>query len=208
MRWALLAMGLLTACGAAVTTNSVEAPDATVRAYAAALRAGDAAAIRELMTAETQARVSEAEVARLLEENREELRERAQQAEAALEGGVSTRAAVRLVDGEVAVLGLEAGHWRIVGGVLDAPALLTPEDAVRSLRMFLRRRSLPGLLRVLAHGPRADLEAEVARFLDDTEDELDWETEVHDNEAFVRTSAGRVIHLVREAGEWRVADVE
>ncbi len=201
-------MGVLTGCGAASSGTSVAEPDETVRAYASALRTGDAAALRGLMSSEFRTQVTEADLTRLLEENREELRERAQQAEAALDEGIATRAAIRLGDGELAVLDMEQDQWRIIGGVLDAPALRTPEDAVRSLRRSLRRRSLSGLLRVLAHGPRADIETEVARFLDDTEDELDWETEIQGNVAFVRSSTGRVIRLVREAGEWRVADVE
>ncbi len=206
MRWAVLAMGLVTACGAA-SNRSVEGPEPTIQALAAALRAGDARALYELMSDESRAHLSQAEVARLLDENRQELLERAQQVEAALARGVPTRATVRLSDGELAVLERERAEWTIVGGVLDAPALLTPEDAVLSLRRALRRRSLRGVLRVLARGPRADLESEFRDFLDDTEDELDMEIEVRGDEAVVRWSTGREVRLVREAGEWRVADV-
>ena len=96
---------------------------------------------------------------------------------------------------------------RIDGGILDAPALRTPEDAVRSLRRALARRSLPSLERVLARQPRADLEAEIERILDETADDLDHEVEIRGNRARVRLTGGREILLAREAGEWRIVEI-
>ena len=197
-------LGLLMGCA---TTGSVQGPDALVEQVAQALRDGDAATLHRL-AGEESSELSEDDIARLLEENREELAERADQLDAQRQQGVQSRATVRLPGGELAVLTLEGGQWKIVGGVIDAPTLQTPLDTVRSLRRALARRSFRGVLRVLAHGPRAEIDAEIERFLEDTEDELDLEAEVRGNEAFVRSSNGRVIHLVREAGEWRVADIE
>jgi hypothetical protein len=79
---------------------------------------------------------------------------------------------------------------------------------VRALRRSLMRKSLPGVLRVLSRQPRADIEAELARILEETEDELDLEVEVRGNRARVRTTGGREITLVREAGEWRISAIE
>ncbi len=92
--------------------------------------------------------------------------------------------------------------------MLDAPALLTPQDAVLALRHALQRRDLAAVLRVLARPTRAELEAEIRGFIESTDDALDLEVEIQGNEARVRTTGGRVVRLVREAGEWRVRDVE
>jgi hypothetical protein len=106
------------------------------------------------------------------------------------------------------LLVLEERGWTIDSGVLDAPVLRTPRDAVLALRQALQERNLRAIERVLARDTRAELEAEIDRFLGETADELDLEYEVRGNKAVVRTSSGREVQLVREAGEWRVRDVE
>ena len=194
----------LAGCGSAVV---VEGPGPTVEAYARAVRARDAEAVHALMDADSRETVDTQEVARLLAENQIELSERAEIAQQQLEG-IESRATVRLPSGELAVLTLEDGEWKLLGGVLDAPALQTPEDAIRAMRHALQRQSMSGVLRVLARSPRSQLEAEVERFLEDTEDELDYDVEIEANEALIRASNGRMIRLVREAGEWRIVDIE
>lgn len=195
---------LLAACASA--TPAPVGPESTVQAWADGLRAKDAEAIWALLDPATRQRVSVGEVARLLEQNEAELHARAEQL--AVVEDLESRAVVPLPSGEQAVLMLEGGEWRLVGGVLGAPALTTPEDAVRALRRALARGRADGVLELLARAPRAALRAEIARFLADTEDELDWETTVQGNEARVQTSGARVIRLVREAGEWRIVDVQ
>lgn len=192
-------------CGA---TATVPAPEAAVHSYLVAIRAGDAEALHALLDAETRALVSPEELASAMTDNEAELTEQATAIEAALERGADAQARVPLGDGERAVLVIEEGRWRLLGGVLDAPALRTPRDAVLALRRALLRRSMRGVSRVLAREPRAELEAEIVQFLDDTEDELDLEYEVRGSVATVRTSSGREVHLIREAGEWRVVEVE
>jgi len=158
-----------------------------------------------LLDEDTQQQVTEEDLATLLEENAEELRERS--AEIAPER-VQTRAVVELPTGESTVLSLEGEAWKIDGGVLGAPALVTPEDAIRSLRRALIRRGLRDVLAVFARSLRGEVEAEVRRFLEETADELDYETEVQGSAAIVRTSGGRIVRLTREAGEWRIVDFE
>ena len=103
---------------------------------------------------------------------------------------------------------LEEGRWFIDGGVISAPGLRSPMATVRAFRRALQRRSLPGVERVLARQPRAEVEDEIARILDETEDELDLEVEIRGNRARVRTTGGREITLVREAGEWRIVAID
>jgi hypothetical protein len=201
-----LTLGLLGACTSPAT---IAGPEATLRAYTEALREGDARKAYGLLDPDTREAVSFERFARTFEENRAELQEQARQVEDAVRSGeVQSRAAVELAEAETAVLTLEEGRWTILGGVLDAPALQTPRDAVLALRHAVQRRSLRGLMRVLAREPRAGLEDERRRFLDETADPLDLEVDIQGNRARVRLTGGRVILLVREAGEWRVVDVE
>ena len=196
-------------CSTACGVGTVAGPEPTLRAYTAALRSGDARAAYALLDPDTRKTVSLEAFSSSFTDNGVELQEQADHIDNAVRANdIDSRAAVPLEEGETAVLTLEEGRWTIVGGVLDAPALQTPQDAVLALRHAVRRRSLRGLLRVLAREPRAGLEDERRRFLDETADPLDLEVDIQGNRARVRLTGGRVLLLVREAGEWRVLDLE
>lgn len=196
----------LAGCGG--TGERVEPPGQAVRDYVAAVRAGDARAAYDLLDEDTQAEVSFEEFRRLMDDNREELTDQAGELERLASAGIEARARVPLESGETVALVLENGKWVIDGGALDAPALRTPRDAILSLRRALQRRSFRGVQRVLARQPRAELEAEIERLLEDTADERDLRIEVQGSRARVITTSGREITLVREAGEWRVSTIE
>ena len=205
----LLVPLVLLSFGCGGPTGTVAGPEATLDAYTAAVRAGDARRVYELLDPETREAVPYETFAATFEANQVELREQADAVEDAVKADdVRSRAEVELREGETAVLTLEGGRWTLLGGVLDAPALQTPLDAVLALRHAVRRRSLRGLMRVLAREARAGLDDERRRFLEETADPLDLEVEIQGNEARVRLTGGRVIRLTREAGEWRVVDVE
>jgi len=192
-------------CGA---TPGAGLPASAAQRYVQALRVGDAAAAHALLDEETRARVSVGELERLMQQNAAELGEQADAIAQSLEDEeIAATARVPYGEGGIVVLELERSRWKILGGVLDAPALRTPRDAVLSLRHALVRRSLPGVLRVLSRDGRSELEAEIQSFLDETEDELALDYEISGNHARVRTSGGAVIVLIREAGEWRVQEV-
>lgn len=205
---ALVAMTALTlACGGGPTR--VAGPEATLEAYTRALRAGDSRAAYDLLDPETREAIAYEEFEATFESNQAELREQADQVEDAVKADeVASRAEVPLREGEKAILTLEDGRWTLLGGVLDAPALQTPLDAVAALRHAIQRRSLRGLMRVLSREARAGLDDERRRFLEETADPLDLEVEIQGNEARVRLTGGRLLRLRREAGEWRVVDVE
>jgi hypothetical protein len=170
----------------------------------AALEAGDAARAYGLLDETTRGEVTQEQFATLLEENRAELVAQAAQLK---QGRVLTHALVRIKNGERVGLVLEDGRWVIEGGVADAAAMRTPQDTIHALRRALARRSLAGLQRVLARQQRAEIEAEIQQFLEDTEDELDLDVEVRGDNAVVRTSGGRAVFMTREAGEWRVVEI-
>lgn len=186
----------------------VEDPAGTVHRYAAALEAGDREAAWALLDEETRRARTEAEHAALMEENAAELAAQGRALARASEGeALEARARLPLRSGEVVVLVLEDGAWRIDGGVLDAAGLATPRDAVAAFRRALMRRDLSGIERVLARQTRAEWEEEVRRLVDSLGDPDDLEIDVQGNSARVRTTGGGAIELVRESGEWRVVDV-
>lgn len=203
MAGCVLAGCVLAGCGGAQRERG---PERVLRQYVAAISSGDAQAAYELLDEETRATVSLEDFRALLSENQRELSDQLSDVEQNLVAGIVPEARVRTSAGLSVLLQHEEGRWRLAGGVLDAPVLRNPRDAVLALRWALERRSLHGIERVLARPLRAEIEAEIERLLADTEDELDLDYQIRGNRATVRTSSGREILLIREAGEWRVLD--
>jgi hypothetical protein len=160
-----------------------------------------------LLDDEARGRMTYERFEELHRDNRSEVGEEAGRLDAAAARGVPARARVGLVTGEDVVLVMEDGEWQIEGGVVAAPVLRTPQDAVAALRQALLRRSLPGLSRVLGRQARAEIETEIARLVEGTGDPLDLRIEIQGNSALVRLAGGGEIVLVREAGEWHVAEI-
>jgi hypothetical protein len=195
--------------GGCARPGALPGPEDTVRRYVDAVRADDAQAAYDLLDPATRAEVPFDRFAAAMRENRPELLDQAAALEEALaQREVRPRARARLPGGESVTLVEEADGWRVESGVAQLPVLETPRDAVLALRRALLRRSLPDVQRVLSRATRDELEADIQRLLDETADELDLEYEVEGDQAQVRTSGGRQIHLIREAGEWRVVDVQ
>jgi hypothetical protein len=204
--FALLGFVACVALGCGSASTAIERPAATLVSYAQAVRDNDAEAAYALLDDEVREDVSLEDVERLMNENRAELADQAAEVRA-LAGDVEAEATVTLESGETVRLVLENGEWAIDGNVLGAPALRTPRDTVLALRRALQRRSLAGVERVLARQPRAEIAAEIERIVEETADELDLDVEMRGNRAVVKTTGGREIELVREAGEWKIVAI-
>lgn len=194
-------MSLVSGCAAQAVDPG---PEVAIARWAEALERRDAEAVHALLDDETRRARTVEDVRERLEANPAEVEEHVT---AVRTTEPRARAVVRLADDERVTLHREEGHWRVSGALLGVPTPTTPEDAVRALRRALQHPALEGVLAVLARRPRAGIVAEVERFLEDTTDELAWRTELAGNDATVRTAGGWTIRLVRESGEWRVADV-
>jgi hypothetical protein len=189
-------------CGAAVLPD----PHTAARAFAEAVQSGEAARVYALLDEDTRNAVTEAEVATLLAANGRDLTALA----AALterSAGVSPTARVDLGHGDEATLVVEGEGFRIDGGAIALVTLSTPEQAVRALRSALQQGDLRAVLRVLSRDTRTDIETELERVLEETEDALDIEVAESGDEAVVRLTGGRTLHLLREDGEWHVIDL-
>lgn len=193
-------------CGAAAASGG--APSETLIAYADAVEHGDVERAYALSSTETRSAMSLETFRERMRENHDELVAEAIALKARAADATRARAELHLTNGETVTLSLEDGEWSIEGGVIDAPALRTPRDAVVAFRQALVRRDMAGVLRVLDRQRRAQISAQVARVVESTSDEADMQVEVDGDQAVVHLTDGGQIQLVREGGEWHVVDVE
>jgi limonene-1,2-epoxide hydrolase len=196
---------LVASCAGA--PSAVPSPSHTVQRFVQAVRSDDATSAYELLGAEAREKKGRDRFDALWKENRQELLELADKLER-VAGQPVARARQPLAGEQVVVLVLEQGRWYVEGGVLDALALRTPLDAVAAFRLALQRRDLESLLRVLSRSRRVAWEAALDSAVEQTGDPLDLEVEIRGDLATVRTTGGGAIHLQREAGRWKVTDVE
>jgi hypothetical protein len=194
VRWVLAGWVALVGCGAQARVE----PRATIHALTTGLRQRDEAALATLVGRPS------AELAPPLADAPEELAALADRVDAA---PLEESALVYVVSGERVRLVREDGAWRIDRGVLGAPSLARPEDAVRALHDALARARWADLAAVLASVPRAELEDEARRWLEGTRDPDALEISVDGETATARTPTGGTIDLVREAGEWRITEL-
>lgn len=186
---------------------ALPAPDATLRAYAAAAERGDAAALSSLLTDESRKSLGRSGVERALADGKVEL---ADQARDVKKGGWTLKATarVRYADGEDATLVLEDGAFRVASAEALPTAARTPVDALTAFRRVLSRRSYAGLLRVLSRETRAAMERDLSAIVDGLERPDALDVRVKGDEAQVELAGGHLVKLRREGGIWRIEDFD
>jgi hypothetical protein len=203
--WLAACAGLLTfvACGGAPVPD----PKLAARAYADAVRRGDAQRLYELLTPRAQQALGRDGTARLLSESRGEL-DRTARAVGSPRARVEAIAEARFNDGESARLVLESGRF-----LLDATTLLparprTPSEALSGLRRALSRRSYPALMALLAADSGAAIESDLGALVTALEHPETLDIQVNGDAAEVQVPSGHVVRLKREGGIWRVLDFD
>jgi hypothetical protein len=182
-------------------------PQATVTAYAAAARDGDAEAIHSMLTSESQRALGLEGTRRLVADSAAELA-RQGEALASDEVRIETSAVMRFADGERATLVVEDGTFKLMAaGVLPAGAR-TPTDALAELRQALARRSYASLLRVLDEESRGALEEDLRALVVGLEEPDTLDVKVVGDAAEVTLPGGHWVKLKREAGTWKVEDFD
>ena len=194
VRRVAIAFGAAISLGCGAHADTVR-PDATIEALTAALRSGDAVGLASA-TGRTEADVGASQ-----SRNAAELHALG---ETLARASVESSARVTLVDGGALVLVREGESWRVDRGVLGRPALSRPVDAVIAFHDALARARVEGVLGVLARVPRAELEAELTRWIEGTADPDAIEISVQGETAIAITPTGERLDLVRESGQWRV----
>ena len=186
---------------------ALPAPDATLRAYAAAAERGDAGALSGLLTQESKQSLGRSGLERALTDGKVEL---AEQARAVKKGDWTLKATarVRYADGEDATLVLEDGAFRVASAEALPTAARTPVDALTAFRRVLSRRSYAGLLRVLSRETRAAMERDLSAIVDGLERPDALDVRVKGDEAQVELAGGHLVKLRREGGIWRIEDFD
>ena len=181
-------------------------PEDAARAYEEALRQGDAAAVRALLSQQAQATYSEEDVRALLQRDGKELHARAAACvdpNAEVEATATVRG-----DGDAELeLSLEDGTFHIDSDGALFPRPTTPEAAARALRAALESGRIERVERAMSGERRAGLEERRAALLESLS-ELDRASiRVSDHRAVVELPDGQMIELVEERGVWRVEAV-
>jgi hypothetical protein len=148
---AVLAIGMLTACGSALVQQG---PSDTLRAYSQALEQGRVEDAYRLLSDEAKRTLSLDAFRRAVKENPQDVAEIAQALSRPASDPVVT-ATVTVPNGDELVLVYEGGRWRIDASAVDLYGQATPRQAIMGfLRAFERRRSDV----VLRYVPDADRE--------------------------------------------------
>ncbi len=194
-----------TGLGGCTRQVAMPEPDPVVDAYAAAVQQGNADAIYQMMSSESRRATSRDDIARVLTEQREELRQHATQI-ASKQRVLSARADVRYDDGEVVSLDLDSGQFKVTAADALPAAARTPAQALSQLRGVLARRSYAGLLRVLSPRTRAALEQDLRTLVEGLSEPDSLQIDVVGDAATVIVPGGHQVKLRREDGVWHVDD--
>ncbi len=182
-------------------------PDVALKEYQQAVARRDAAAVHAMLDADARAALSVQDVKRLLEGTGPQLDERAK-ALSATSARVDTTAEVTYSDGEVSVLNLEDGRFRVTGAGGLPGWGATPAQALGELRRALQRRSYSAMSAVLSSDSRRDLEQELKGLIDGLSRPEALDIDVDGDRAVVTTPSGHVVQLRREDGVWKVRDFD
>lgn len=180
-------------------------PRAAAERFARAAERGDADAVYSMLTQRDQVRYGRAGTRRLVAEASAELGRLGRQIRSP-GVRVEARAEVLHSDGDVSVLELEDGQFK-VGAAAGLPSnARTPEAALGDLRQALVRRSYAALLRVLSRDTRGAVESDVRTLVNGLEHPETLHVKVTGDAAEVEIAGGHVVRLKREGGVWRVDD--
>jgi hypothetical protein len=201
--WLVAISGLVAGCGGATLPDPREA----ARAYAAAVKRGDADAVHSLLTREAQRGLGREGSRRLVVSERAELD---RQARSLLEGelAVEATATIPLADGSNVELTLEEQGFRVAAAETLPSAARTPSEALEGLRRALGRRSYSALLRVLSAESRGAIESDMRSLVSGLADPASLDVRVNGDRAEVEIPGGHAVTLKREGGVWRVDDVK
>lgn len=180
-------------------------PRAAAERFAQAAERGDSDAVYSMLTHRDQVRYGREGTRRLVGQSSAELRTLGRQIRSA-DTRVEARAEILHSDGDLAVLELEDGQFK-VGAAAGLPSNpRTPEAALADLRQALLRRSYAALLRVLSPETRGAVESDVRSLVGGLEHPETLHIKVTGDSAEIEIPGGHIVRLKRDAGVWRVDD--
>ena len=204
----LLPSILIATCASGCLHQQMPDPRVAAEEYAEAAAKGDADAIYDMLDDDAQRALTPADVKKLVADQRKELADQAK-AIRSKDTEVEASAKVRFADGEDAVLNLEDDGRFYVASADALPAgARTPVQALDQLRHVLARRSYAGLMRVLSKQTRSAMENDLRSLVEGLENPEELEVQQSGEAATVRVPGGHMIRLRREAGTWRIDDID
>ncbi len=207
---ALVPVGIvaLAWCAAGCFQQHIPDPRDAAEAYADAASAGDADAIYEMLDEDAKRALTREDVRTLVRDQRKELADQAK-AIRSEDTEVEAAATVRFGDGEDAVLDLgEGGRFHVASADALPAGARTPVQALAQLRRVLARRSYAGLMRVLSKQTRSAMENDLRTLVEGLESPDELDIKQSGESATVRVPGGHMIRLRREAGTWRIDDID
>lgn len=204
----LLATCFVASAGTGCFYQQMPDPRVAAEQYADAAARGDADTIYEMLDEDARRALTREDVAKLVANQRKELADQAK-AIRSKDTEVEAAARVRFADGEDAVLDLEDDGRFYVASADALPAgARTPIQALDQLRHVLARRSYQGLMRVLSSQTRSAMENDLRSLVEGLENPEELEVQQSGETATVSIPGGHMIRLRREAGTWRIDDID
>ncbi len=204
----VLACLLLVLPAAGCMSQRMPDPRIAAETYADAAARGDADTIYELLDEEARRALTREDVRRLVADQRKELADQAK-AIRSKDVQVKASASIRYSDGEDAILDLgDDGRFRVASADALPAGARTPVQALDKLRQVLARRSYAGLMRVLSSHTRSAMENDLRSLVEGLENPEELEVQQTGETATVRVPGGHLILLRREAGTWRIDDID
>ena len=182
-------------------------PREAARAYAAAAARGDADGVHALLTRDARRTYGLGRVRELVRDERAELSRQAASV-SRTDARVEASARLLLADGSAVELELEPEGFRVAAADTLPGAARTPTEALDGLRRALSRRSYSALLRVLSAESRATVELDLRALAVALENSATLDVRVQGDRADVDVGGGHLVTLRREAGTWRVEDIQ
>ena len=201
----------LAACGGSVGPTSPAADG--VRGYLQALRANDARAAYDLMSADTRHQISFDEFDRQWKQTTGERAWQAQVLEESLKGNpdVGERAVVSFHDGKLVELEREGRTWRLQSELVGRSRAKDPHDAIRLFAEAVAGRDVNGALDALTERRRDGIVKQVQGFIAGLAkhqlDALDPQTTDRAELRWDENGIRYRIVLRKEHDEWRIDDI-
>jgi hypothetical protein len=211
MRWPLVLVFVLAACGGTIGRTSPAA--SSVRDLVAALRADDPHQAYDLLSGDVRKQVSYDEFALSWKQSKAEREWQAKALEASLRGDpdVGERALASYSDGKMVELEREGKQWRLESALVSHSKASRPRDAIRMFAEALAHNDLDGVLRTLTARRRSGLAAQLEGFLSGLQRKIDDKIEeTGSDRAELRWDENGIqykIVLRKEEGEWRIDDI-
>lgn len=189
-------------CGGART----DGPKATLQQYIGAIRANHPSAAYQLLDDATRQRVSLEEFRRRWQTSSRELASQADMLETSLRKAPPVLTAqIALEKGRTKLAYLKS--WQITSGIEIGSGGSTPKEAVEALLRAAERRDYLAVKRLMTQPVAQAFEGEINKRIKKVRSALTKKIVIRGNRAFVRADNYK-LELVKEDGQWRVADFD